>query len=312
MSYKIMFATDLHIRVSKPVSRLDQDYLETVCGKLRQICELSKTVDLTILGGDIFDAPNCPNSAVIKVMRILSDCGSFIHTAVGQHDIWGYAESSLQSSALGVLIESGCIRRLEPMNVKGIYIHPVHAYDKLHGIAPENSKLNILVAHKLLTNKNVPSGLSISDFHTINRNNIVLSGDMHEPHDVTIDGRLYINPGAIARQSISDLHRMPQVVIVEVADDFSFTHRYIPLISKHGREIFDVASHQKWKASESDAASFIKDYASSVMSVKAESFKVGSALSDFMSKNGVPDPVQQTVKTYYSNAERAETGDKHE
>ena len=52
---RLLFATDLHLRATRPISRLDPDYLGTLLDKLEQIRVMSENVDLVLLGGDIFD-----------------------------------------------------------------------------------------------------------------------------------------------------------------------------------------------------------------------------------------------------------------
>ena len=302
---KILFATDLHAKLLKPSTRLDPNFLDTVAGKMSFICDLAKTVDLTIFGGDICDNPDPSNSVIIRLMKILSESNCDVFSVIGNHDIFGYQQHSVGNSALGILMEAGCLHRLDTIWRHGICIRGMHAFDKLDFSADPTAKFNIIVAHKMITNANIPGVISIPALARVNKADLVLSGDMHSPHCIEHDGRTYINPGSITRMSIADRDRIPQVVIVTIDDDYKMSYDFINIPCTSGAETFDVAAYEANKAKEGRAQDFVKSYASNVMSVKTEAYRIGAGLSDFMGKGAVPERVRSMVNKYYAAAEES-------
>jgi exonuclease SbcD len=304
MAFKILFCTDIHARSVKPASRLDADFMDTVLDKLAHVCEMSKDADMLLLGGDIFDRPDAPNSVIIKVMRTLSLCPVPVFTVIGQHDIYGYQEKSVGTSAMGVLLESGCVRRLDTMNTAGICLRAIHAYDRTSFHADATAKFNILVVHKLITNSNIPGAIPIHEIDNVNKADILLSGDMHEPHNVQVGNKLYLNPGALTRLSIADRKRKPQVALVTINNDYTYEYKLLEVPHKPSEEIFDAAAHEAALASDSRSEDFVKVYASTILSVKAEAYKIGVGLQEFMKTAQTPENIKSMVNRYYEISEK--------
>ena len=302
---RILFATDLHGKLAKPSTRLDPDFLGTIAGKLQFICGLAKTVDLAIFGGDICDNPDPSNSVIIRLMKILAEADCDIHTVIGNHDIFGYQKQSVGNSALGILMEAGCLHRLDTLDIKGVRIRGMHAFDKLDFSVDTAPRYNIIVAHKMITNTNIPGAIPIPALAKVNKADLVLSGDMHTPHVVEHEGRTYINPGSITRMSIADRDRKPQVVIITIDDNYKMTYEFIEIPHVPGKDIFDIAAYEANKEKDNRAQDFVKSYASNVMSVKTEAYRIGTGLNDFMSKGAIPEKIRSVVHKYYALAEEA-------
>ena len=303
---KLLFVTDVHARSVSPASRLDADFMSAIEDKLGHVAAIAsdKRVDMVILGGDMFDRPDVPNSVIIRIMRAMHKIPGQVLSIVGQHDIYGYQKKSVATSAIGVLNESGSLRVFDSISDKGIFIKAIHAYDKTDLNIDESAKINIIVAHKLITNKSIPGAISIAALEETNKANIILSGDMHEPHDIMVNGRLYLNPGSLTRLSISDINRKPQVAIITINDDYSFSHELVIVPHKPSDGIFDAAGYTEEKLQERRTEDFVKTYASAVMSVKAEAYKIGTGLRDFMKANSIPEPVKKKVTEYYEGSEK--------
>jgi DNA repair protein SbcD/Mre11 len=305
--FKIVFGTDLHLRATKPLSRLDDDFLETLLDKMDQVREYSKDADLVILGGDIFDRPDVPHSVVLKTIRTLSKFQVPLYTIVGNHDIFGYQGTTVDSTALGVLFESGCIKKLDVLGPKeGIDIYGLHAYDKTTWEVPPSSGVKILVAHKMLTNKSIPNAncIMIKDVAMSTNADIILSGDIHYPHIEEINGKIFINPGSLARLSITDRYRYPQVSIITIEDSGEINHSTEPLNSRPAETLFDINAYSNRMASEAHTNQFVKTYVQMVVSVKAEAHRMEQSLEDLMEANNVPRNVRESVKKFYGRAER--------
>ncbi len=308
MPTRILFATDFHFRSMRPVARTDESFFATQLGKLEQILRLSKDVDLVIFGGDIFDRPDVGEEVQIKVMRMLGRFKRPPLTVVGQHEVYGYEGSSIEKSALGVMLESGRLQKLDCLHLDnpGIDLYGIHAYDKAVWNLPEEGGKRIVVAHKMLTDRPIPNAdcIPVSSVAAVTNAHLVLSGDIHFPHETEENGCLFVNPGSISRMSIADKDRIPQVAIITVEDDGDIDCAMVPLSAKPGTMVFNMEDYAAKVASEAHTKDFVKTYASVVFSVKAEAHKIGDVLARFLKDNDVPNHTRELVNTYYKNAEK--------
>lgn len=305
--HKVLFATDLHAKLSKPSSRLDENFLDTVAAKLQFFLDCAKEndVDVPILGGDIFDNPDPSNSVVIKIMKILAGADRDIFTLIGNHDIFGYQGQSIGNSALGILMEAGVIHRLDKYTHGGICIRGIHAFDKLDFSVDPKYRFNIIAAHKMITNVNIPGAIPIPELMKVNQANVVFSGDMHTPHFAEEGKQLFWNPGSLTRMSIADRGRNVQMAMVTIFEDYSQNYKWIDVPHAPGDKVFDVAAYEASKEKDFRAQDFIKSYASNVMSVKTEAYRIGAGLNDFMGKGNIPDKIKGVVNKYYAAAEES-------
>lgn len=306
MATKILFATDFHFRSMRPISRLDENFLDTQVAKLEYLASISKDMNLAILGGDIFDRPDIGPGVIIKVMRALAKFKCRVVTVIGNHEVYGYEGQSIERSALGVLFEHGCIERLDYIDLPGVHIYGMHAFDKPTWTVPDATEKKIIVAHKMITNSPIPNVdcILVKDLALATNADIVLSGDIHYPHDVEIGSKLFINPGSMSRMSIADRDRMPQAVVLTIELDGDVDYEFVPVPAKPGDKVFNITDYAAKQVSEAHTKDFVKTYASVVFSVKAESHKIADVLARFMKENNIPDNMQGMVNTYYKNAEQ--------
>ena len=185
-------------------------------------------------------------------------------------------------------------------------IYGIHAFDKPCWDVGESPNKKIIVAHKMITNNPIPNTNCILVDQLAKHTNadIILSGDIHYPHSVEVNGKLFINPGSVTRLSIVDRARMPQASLISIDDDGEVEHETLPIPSKPGDMVFNVEDYSAKVASESHTKDFVKTYASVVFSVKAEAHKIGDVLSRFLKDNNVPNEMTGVVEAYYSNAEK--------
>lgn len=307
MPTKLLFATDFHFRAMRPISRTDESFFDTQLKKLEEIAAIAliHKPDEVILGGDIFDRPDVPPSVVIKVMRALGLFKKPPKTVIGNHEIYGYEGKSVESSAMGILLENKSLVRLDYLQLKGATVYGIHAFDKASWVVPESDDKKIIVAHKMITNNPIPNTdcILVDTLARITNADVVLSGDIHYPHAVEVGSKLFINPGSVSRMSIADRDRMPQVVMVTIEDDGDVEYEFIQLAALHGDKVFNIADYSAKLASEAHTKDFVKTYASVVFSVKAEAHKIADVLSTFMKDNNVPANMQEMVRGYYRNAE---------
>jgi len=309
----LTFFTDLHLRMTRPISRLDDDFLANLLAKVDVVREMANDSDAVILGGDIFDRPDVPHGVVVQAVRAFGKFDVPIYTVIGNHDVFGYQGATVESSAMGVLLESGVVRRLDSVNIKGVNLYGLHAYDKTLWSVPEDNKetASILVAHKLLTNISSP-GLRahlLSDVAAETNADAILSGDIHSPHHEELDGVLFANPGSMARLSIVDRNRQPQAAEITVDDSGVISCEFIPIATRPAESLFDLKGYSSRIASEERARTFSKTYAQAIISVKGEAHKIAALLAEFLDKNNVDGALAEVVKAYYDRAEGEQLGE---
>jgi exonuclease SbcD len=306
MSLKLLFSTDLHLRASKPISRLDHNFFATQLAKIdeiRQIAEDEK-VDLVILGGDIFDRPDVPHSVVIRAIRAFKKFKKTpVYSIVGNHDVYGYTSSTEDASAIGTLFESGAVRKLGVLAPAGgnTIIYPLHAYDDDQWTVPNGPGFKILVAHKMITNIPIPGAdtLLIKNIDKETNADIILSGDIHTPHITrTENNHWFVNPGSMTRMSIADRDRQPQVAVVSIADNLEIECEFRSLGIRPAETVFDLTSYSERMAQETHAKDFVKTYVQAIVSVKAEAGDVGNAIIAMLEANSFSDDVRWTIKAY--------------
>ena len=111
---KLLIFTDSHIRSSTPRSRID-DYPVAMWEKFRQISQIivEKGINAVLIGGDLFDAPDPSTSVVTSYLQLFTYWGVPIYSIIGSHDKFGYNDSTLYRTGLGVLIASGTVKLLD-------------------------------------------------------------------------------------------------------------------------------------------------------------------------------------------------------
>lgn len=306
MPTKILFATDFHFRATRPIARVDENFFESQLKKLEHLAGISKGLDAVILGGDTFDRPDAPPSVIIKVMRTLARFQCPVHTVIGNHEVYGYESRSVESSAIGILFEHGVLKRLDYLEFPGVHIYGVHAFDKPTWVLENGDAKKIIVAHKMITNSPIPNAdcILVEALARVTNADLVLSGDIHFPHMVEAGNKLFVNPGSMSRMSIVDRERMPQAVVVTVEDDGEIDLEFVQVPSKPGNKVFNLESYSAKAASEAHTKDFVKNYASVVFSVKAETHKIGEVLARFMKDNNIPGNMTAMIESYYKNAEK--------
>jgi DNA repair protein SbcD/Mre11 len=306
MSLKILFATDIHLRAVKPVSRLDSDFLGGIIAKIEQIREVSKNFDIVLLGGDIFDRPDSSHGVVTRAINVFYKFKTPVYSVVGNHDIYGYQGQTIDKTAMGVLIESGAVKKLDSIFMNNVAIYGLHAYDKTVWEVPDSVSTKVLVAHKMITNNPFPGGAChlISDVANKTNADLILSGDIHYPHEVEINGKLFLNPGSLARLSITDRDRFPQVAEITIEDSGDINYNLRILDSRPAETVFDLANYSNRLASEEHTKHFVKTYAQAVISVKAEAHLLAPMLEKFLMENGVEARLHTMVDAYRDRAEK--------
>lgn len=282
---KLLYFTDSHIRGSSPKSRKD-NYFETVKNKLNEIVSLSKEnkVDYILHGGDLFDRPDVSISVVNDIAPILQSFQAPIYAISGNHDIYGHNPKTLSRTMLGLLNAIGIVHNL---NYKKIILEDetcklqLSGAPFIYGIDREEHKHLYLVnektegvdfaihlVHGLLMEKkflnNVPHTL-ISDIKDT-KADLTISGHYHFGFPLQeVEGKLFINPGAIVRISNSNIEmkRRPKVLLIELIRNKCEIKEIFLKSAASGEDILDRTAIESHKFKRMEMLSFKESIESS-------------------------------------------------
>ena len=245
---KLLYFTDSHIRATNPKNRID-DFYDTLKDKFEEILEISfkESVDYILHGGDLFDRPDTSISVVSDFSKILQKFKVPIYIISGNHDIFGHNTKTLNRSMLGLISELGVVNLVNDKKIileKDVKVqltgYPYSFFmdeeenrDK-YKVLERNKEVDYMIhmTHGFLIDKPFMDKVShtlISDIIDT-KADITLGAHYHYGFETTlIDGKYFINPGAIVRISNStvELKRKPKVVIIELTDKINIKEIYL-------------------------------------------------------------------------------------
>lgn len=289
---KIVFATDIHIKYIPPSSRIDKEtFLDSLIKKINFIIDFANNnADILIFGGDIFDKPDTVYSLIISILKEFKKISIPTYTIVGNHDIYGYQENSINKSAIGVLLESEVIQKLDILEFDNLIIKGMHCYsEEIFNDAIPN-KNNILICHKPITNLSIPGGINIKKIANNCNYNVVLSGDIHIGHIEKENNILFLNPGAILRASIIEKDRTPQLILLDTSNN-SYKFVEVP----HQKHVFDETIE---KVIDVITPNFINNFVNNIFEIKKSSKTIEEILINYLHENKVDNKIIDNIKYY--------------
>ena len=227
--YKFVACADLHIRSVNPRYRKDKDYLETCCGKLRQIVTFANKNSASILiAGDIFDTVKTGYRVTNRIMEILQLAKYTIYVVPGQHDM-AYHSSDLSSSPLYTLAQAEVIDILS-----GPLENDIYGCGWGSEVIDTPNNMNILLMHYCVTPLKPPFFLSeaLSAVHMLDKYKkfkYIVTGDYHISHFLEElqengDKRMLINCGSMMRENVDQFSHNPCVYLIDLEDNSVMQH----------------------------------------------------------------------------------------
>lgn len=223
---KLLFLSDIHVMVSRPKARLDNNIKQTLERKLTYVFDWAEERNAVILqAGDFVETPR--NWHLLPwLQEFLFQWGKYplLHLVYGQHDLYQHSEESKKATILGVLETAKLIRILtaEPVMIEG---EPsVYLYGCSYGqqvpkpiISRAERHLNILVIHRMVLSKKIWQKQIEYDWapkflREHNQYDFILCGDYHYKFLYhTNDGRTILNTGCMLRKtaSVKDIQHKP-------------------------------------------------------------------------------------------------------
>jgi DNA repair exonuclease SbcCD nuclease subunit len=300
---KIVFATDLHLRYTAPVSRNDdENYFKNILNKIKYLIDFSNSnCDLIIFGGDIFDKPDIPYSLLITFIKELKNSKKPILSIIGNHDIYGYNGDSINKSAIGVLFENKIIKKLDNIVFENekIRIKGIHCFSELILNDYKEGYYNIAVIHKPITNLPIPNAIKINDIAETNKYNLLLCGDIHQPLEYIHANSIILNPGSLARTSIIDKDRDVCFYYIAIENN---RIEYKKIKVPFERDVFSTS----FTTIDEKSKDFVSIYAQTIYDVKNSEKSIVDHLKEYFNEKQIDTKLQELINLYFKKAEGIE------
>ncbi len=290
---KLLYLTDTHIRGTSPRNRLD-DLPATLQAKLSEVVELARVHQVAAIlhGGDLFDRPDVAPAVALEFLKVLMAAPCPMYGIAGNHDVYGFNPDTVPRTMLGLFDGFRLFQLLKPgqqafieqgglkVQVTGQEFHaeldrrdprldycvvPAGVGGSLHERHPD-ADFAIHLTHGMLLEKPFFEGISHTLLDAVMAHTVadVTFGGHYHPgwsRPFEVDGRLFINPGALVRlgNQSADFRRPIQVVLLELEKGQPVRYQLIPLRSaKPGEEVLDRSQEEAQMARERALADFIQ------------------------------------------------------
>jgi len=226
---RILHFTDAHLRASCPAGR-NGNFFDDMISKVKSVSEIAKqySCDLTAFTGDLFDRWNPSFPVFNAALNVAQAWPTPVVCVPGQHDLVGHSMDAYGDTALRALIVGAKQWSLGAENVRSV------AYTDSFFQVLTNPEITtpepIAIVHAMVVKDPVPwPHISIREVALQSR--VILCGDYHAGFGIVEDhGRLFINPGALARLSRKESDRVPQVAIIDMDENYDVTDaRLVPV-----------------------------------------------------------------------------------
>ncbi|MDI6601611.1 MAG: metallophosphoesterase family protein [Thermoanaerobacteraceae bacterium] len=255
---RFLFFTDTHIRGNSPANRKD-NFPDTLEKKFNEIADMVRheEVDYVLCGGDLFDNPMPTIPVVTRYLGILRSMDVPIYAVAGNHDMYGHNPETLDRTMMGflnsmdiiTLIRPGQKIMLEKDGIRAQLTGQEFTYNLDDGtgegyiVREKEADVAIHMVHGFLTDVRLFEGARYTTIDRIaeTKADITLAGHNHAGFKDVIDGGRYIiNPGGLARVTnhLSEIQRMPQVVIIELEGKITIRKEKLKT-AKKGEEVLD-------------------------------------------------------------------------
>lgn len=250
---KLGLLSDIHARFLPPENRIDENFFDTVLGKIRQSMEIFKEHRCSAIAqaGDLWDNPNPTRHVVAKFMRMLLEYDIMMYTVLGQHDIIFRNFQNISRTGSYLLESAGAVTILgldgKPAIIKEgdeeVYLHGLSFEQDFCTPVPVPDKFNLLVAHAAVGTRQLYPGQEKDGTRSFIRNNpgyeCMIVGDQHYRFEDEYKGCQIFNTGCMLRKSVveHELLHEPGVIIYDTETKKAET---ILLDAKPWKEVFHI------------------------------------------------------------------------
>ena len=203
---------DVHYRSDRPVSRIDENFLENQDDALNQVFDLAESLNaIPLCTGDIFHRGPSGVELVNRILNILNRMISI----PGNHDLSEHSYDLVDRYAYGILMKAGVFLETPP----NIELCPF-------SIVPKGNR-EIVVMHKLIVEGSSPipgtiTAKELSESFAETPVKWVFTGDNHK-NFVYIPPLgsglpVVVNPGCLQRHSYGERDYTPGVYLVDTEE----------------------------------------------------------------------------------------------
>lgn len=260
---KFVIVGDIQFRGVNPGARKD-DFPAALAAKIDEVHQIAKRVqaDAILQPGDLFDSPMVSYSVLLKLMTLLQMAPCPWVTIPGNHDLFGANADTFSRTPMAVLEQARVIKILREHF--GFYTDDKTAItgrgfdwemdtDPSTYNAPVGSDIHLV--HGMLLTSPLPIDIKHTLVSQVKTNaRVTICGHDHLGFGVIKrdDGKIFINPGALCRESAheAEMERTVQVCILNITkDDISW--ELVPIESARpaeevlSREHLDQAAIRK-------------------------------------------------------------------
>ena len=308
---KILFFTDTHLQ-EIPISSRKDNYFESIIRKIEEIKDIanSENVDYVLFGGDFFSKPSPSDEVIISLIQILKKFNSRpIITILGNHDIEGRNPDTYNRKAVKILEEAHLIKVLKDgenyppfdteIEIQGVnYKNGVDSNPDLLKVEKKRKGLILIqmVHSYVLPFKTNFQTLSLEEVANITEADIILIGHYHDGFgERRVNGKIFISPGSIARDSMNQFNRIPQVVLIKI-DGSKIDIEFIKLknvLKKEEIESKDMKEIEDF---------IFNDFFRTLQGKEIDSFEPEKIIDEILKDENVDQEVKKEVLKRYEEA----------
>ena len=211
----LIVAGDLHAGNLKPECR-DDDYLDTLCGKVEQIAKLQAVYGCPVVfPGDLFDFWKA-DSVLLNRLLAVWPTGPVLGVP-GQHDLPQHNLELLEKTGFQTLVRSGKLFDVSA----GEYAHAGYtvfgaAWDMVPA-TPDCSNAAVLVWHVTTWEKPFAPGQKPGEATRLLKANkgwdLIVTGDNHQTFECQDGNRSLLNAGSVMRKTSDQIDHRPCVYL---------------------------------------------------------------------------------------------------
>jgi exonuclease SbcD len=319
---KFVIVGDIQFRGVNPVARKD-DFPSALAEKIDEVHQIARRVGANAIlqPGDLFDSPMVSYSVLLRLMSLLQMAPCPWVTIPGNHDLFGANADTYSRTPMAVLEQAKVIRVIKDLCQTQSITHDVFDVTYITGrgfdwemdtnpstyAAPIDSDIHLV--HGMLLTSPLPIDIKhtlIKDVQTPARVTVV--GHDHLGFGVIKrdDGKIFINPGALCRESAheAEMQRTVQVCVLDITkDDVSW--ELVPITCARPAEEVLSRDHIEAQTAREDRMNYFLELLS--QEGEAKFLEVAEIISGIASREALSPSVKQEALTRIAAA-REELG----
>ncbi len=291
---RMIISADWHLRATRPRCRVDNDWIETQKKALRQIVEIAVKKNAPIMVvGDLFHSNSDTSFECINMVQKLADRLGSLYILAGNHDLPYHSSENIDKSAIGVLLNSGCVKPIKYFidNWEDAIGDEIN-YSASNFDEPDNENAEIVFKHTLtIPSEDKPDFVDCETPESLLRKfpkaKWVFTGDYHRNFHYEKNGRHVVNSGCLLRQTSDFKDYQCGVYFVDTNKNIV---DFIPIIDNE--ELID----DSYIIKENEREKRIDDFVSKLKSTKSVSLDFLANVEAMMERNGFEPELKEVVE----------------